>query len=101
MCSALLYCLQSLQLSGLRVLSSLAAGICEGEVSGEVLVTTQLLDRLLHLIRDTHTPQEVRPGNLHTICQCVPMHLVGQQLPTKGDLLHSERSVANVITSCK
>lgn len=51
--------LQSLQLAGLRVLSSLAAGVCEGEVLGEVLVTTQLLDRLLQLIRDTQTPQQV------------------------------------------
>lgn len=61
-CCLLLCCLglQSLQLSGLRVLSSLSAGAAEGEVSGDVLVPTQLLDRLLHLIRDPDTHQEVR-----------------------------------------
>lgn len=53
-------CSQSLQLSGLRVLSSLAAGAAEGELPGEVLVPTSLLDRLLDLIRHQHTHQEVR-----------------------------------------
>lgn len=52
--------LQSLQLSGLRVLSSLCAGACESEVAGEVLVPTQLLDRLLHIIRHSSSPQQVR-----------------------------------------
>jgi hypothetical protein len=52
--------LQSLQLSGLRVLSSLAAGAAEGELPGEVLVPTSLLDRLLDLIRSSDTYQEVR-----------------------------------------
>lgn len=51
---------QSLQLSGLRVLSSLAAGAAEGELPGEVLVPTSLLDRLLDLIRAPDTHQEVR-----------------------------------------
>lgn len=53
-------CVQSLQLSGLRVLSSLAAGAAEGELPGEVLVPTALLDRLLALIRAPDTHQEVR-----------------------------------------
>jgi hypothetical protein len=50
---------QSLQLSGLRVLSSLAAGAAEGELAGHVLVPTALLDRLLRLITDTATHQDV------------------------------------------
>lgn len=50
---------QSLQLSGLRVLSSLAAGAAEGELPGEVLVPTALLDKLLDLIRAQHTHQQV------------------------------------------
>lgn len=58
-------CVQSLQLSGLRVLSSLAAGAAEGELPGEVLVPTALLDRLLALIRAPDTHQEVR-GKTHT-----------------------------------
>jgi hypothetical protein len=53
------FVLQSLQLSGLRVLSSLAAGAAEGELPGEVLVPTSLLDRLLDLIRAPNTHQEV------------------------------------------
>lgn len=50
----------SLQLSGLSVLSSLSAGAAEGEVAGEVLVPTQLLDRLLALIRQHDTHEQVR-----------------------------------------
>jgi hypothetical protein len=53
---------QSLQLSGLRVLSSLSAGAAEGEVAGEVLVPTQLLDRLLHIIRQPATHEQVGAG---------------------------------------
>lgn len=56
----LLLLLQSLQLSGLSVLSSLSAGAAEGEVAGEVLVPTQLLDRLLALIRQHDTHEQVR-----------------------------------------
>lgn len=59
-CAALSDAVQSLQLSGLRVLSSLAAGAAEGELHGEVLVPTALLDRLLALIRAPETHQEVR-----------------------------------------
>jgi hypothetical protein len=59
---AVLCWLQSLQLSGLRVLSSLAAGAAEGELPGEVLVPTSLLDRLLDLIREPATHQEVSLG---------------------------------------
>eukprot|EP00878_Enallax_costatus_P045175 GHUV01054150.1.p1 GENE.GHUV01054150.1~~GHUV01054150.1.p1 ORF type:complete len:277 (-),score=77.75 GHUV01054150.1:323-1060(-) len=55
---------KSLQLSGLRVLSSLSAGACEGEVPGEVLMPTQLLDRLLQLIKEQGTPQEVGWGEV-------------------------------------
>ncbi|WIA33117.1 hypothetical protein OEZ86_006269 [Tetradesmus obliquus] len=50
----------SLQLSGLSVLSSLSAGAAEGEVAGEVLVPTQLLDRLLALIRQHDTHEQVK-----------------------------------------
>lgn len=42
------------------MLSSLAAGAAEGELHGEVLVPTALLDRLLALIRAPDTHQEVR-----------------------------------------
>lgn len=59
---AVLCWLQSLQLSGLRVLSSLAAGAAEGELPGEMLVPTSLLDRLLDLIREPATHQEVGQG---------------------------------------
>jgi hypothetical protein len=62
LCCAVLCWLQSLQLSGLRVLSSLAAGAAEGELPGEVLVPTSLLDRLLDLIREPATHQEVSHG---------------------------------------
>eukprot|EP00878_Enallax_costatus_P012029 GHUV01012560.1.p1 GENE.GHUV01012560.1~~GHUV01012560.1.p1 ORF type:complete len:820 (+),score=326.73 GHUV01012560.1:341-2800(+) len=58
---------KSLQLSGLRVLSSLSAGACEGEVPGEVLMPTQLLDRLLQLIKEQGTPQEVCCAAIHAL----------------------------------
>lgn len=61
-------CTQPLQLSGLRVLSSLAAGAVEGELAGEALVPTSLLDKLLALVRDTDTHTEVRAGE--GVCAC-------------------------------
>jgi hypothetical protein len=47
------------------VLSSLAAGAAEGEVAGEVLVPTQMLDRLLHIIRQPGTHEQV--GAVHLL----------------------------------
>eukprot|EP00879_Flechtneria_rotunda_P032066 GHRR01035216.1.p1 GENE.GHRR01035216.1~~GHRR01035216.1.p1 ORF type:complete len:662 (+),score=312.34 GHRR01035216.1:1297-3282(+) len=57
----------SLQLSGLRMLSSLAAGAGEGEVPGEVLVPTPLLHRLLQMARDDNIDSEVRSAVLHAL----------------------------------
>jgi hypothetical protein len=51
---------QSLQLSGLRVLSSLAAGAAEGEVRALDLMPTQLLDQLLLLIQSRASAEQVR-----------------------------------------
>lgn len=71
---------QSLQLSGLRVLSSLAAGAAEGELPGEVLVPTSLLDRLLDLIRAPDTHQEVRK---ECMLACVRRTVRGQHICRK------------------
>jgi hypothetical protein len=77
---------QSLQLSGLRVLSSLSAGAAEGEVAGEVLVPTQMLDRLLHIIRQPGAHEQV--GAVHCLittgCCRRPCFAIRQSLCLAG-----------------